>query len=296
VDQSDAVAVTVAADAGNTSAADLVADLNAALNATSVAGHAYLGSGGLGFSSLGQAVQAILNNGQIELVTQSSKLAAADPRQRPRHRHHRAGLHARPVRQHQRRLCLSAGRQCCRKLFGGRPRPGRQHAGQPRHRRPGHLGMLDLSFTGLLADYGGSMAFSLRNGLTGAAHDRISLNALYDSAASQTALLGLGSDLTTSSSVSATAAPFQSNGQLLRDVGLSVTVGTTVLDVVVTRPRPATTAPSTTSPPTWTRRFTRPSSASRAPTPTLPTASSASPTSAPSPGCVCSASPHPPPP
>lgn len=97
------------------------------------------------------------------------------------------------------------------------------------------LGMLDLSFTKLKTDYGGSMAFSLRNGLAGAAHDRISLNDLYDSAASQTALLGLGGDLTTSSDVSATAAPFQSNGRLLRDVGSSVTVGTSVLDVVVTK-------------------------------------------------------------
>ncbi|GEC95377.1 hypothetical protein ZRA01_14500 [Zoogloea ramigera] len=236
VDQSDAVAVTVAADAGNTSAADLVADLNAALNATSVAGHAYLGSGGLGFSSLGQAVQAILNNGQIELVTQSSKLASLQ--------------------------ILVSGRDTATTELGFTPGQFASTNGAyvflqdasvaasysaVVHGQAGStpaslatagqatLGMLDLSFTGLLADYGGSMAFSLRNGLTGAAHDRISLNALYDSAASQTALLGLGSDLTTSSSVSATAAPFQSNGQLLRDVGLSVTVGTTVLDVVVTQ-------------------------------------------------------------
>jgi VCBS repeat-containing protein len=236
VDQSDAISVTVPADASNTSLANLVADINAAFNGISVSSHAYLGSAGLGFAKLGDVVQAIVNNGQIELVTQSSKVASLQ--------------------------ILISGRDTATTELGFTPGQFATTNGAYVflqdasvaasysaivHGQVGStpatlasagqatLGMLDLSFTRLKTDYGGSMAFSLRNGLSGAAHDRISLNDLYDSAASQTALLGLGGDLTTSSDVSATAAPFQSNGRLLRDVGLSVTVGTTVLDVVVTK-------------------------------------------------------------
>ena len=236
VDQSAAISVTVPADASNTSAANLVADINTALNGISVAGHAYLGTAGLGFAKLGDVVQAILNNGQIELVTQSSKVASLQ--------------------------ILISGRDTATTELGFTPGQFATTNGAYVflqdasvaasysaivHGQVGStpatlasagqatLGMLDLRFTRLKTDYGGSMAFSLRNGLAGAAHDRISLNDLYDSAASQTALLGLGGDLTTASDVSATAAPFQSNGRLLRDVGLSVTVGTSVLDVVVSK-------------------------------------------------------------
>ena len=236
VDQSAAISVTVPADASNTSLANLVSDINTAFNGISVSGHAYLGTAGLGFAKLGDVVQAIVNNGQIELVTQSSKVASLQ--------------------------ILISGRDTATTELGFTPGQFATTNGAYVflqdasvaasysaivHGQVGStpatlatagqatLGMLDLSFTKLKTDYGGSMAFSLRNGLAGAAHDRISLNDLYDSAASQTALLGLGGDLTTSSDVSATAAPFQSNGRLLRDVGLSVTVGTTVLDVVVSK-------------------------------------------------------------
>ncbi|MDD3325951.1 MAG: DUF4347 domain-containing protein [Zoogloea sp.] len=236
VDQSAPIAVTVPADSGNASVADLVADINAALDATPVAGHAYLGSGGLGFSSLGEAVQAIVNNGQIELVTQSARLASLQILVSGRDTAttelgFTPGQFATTNGAYVFLQDASVAASYSAQVHGqaGSTPASLATAGQAT------LGMLDLSFTGLKADYGGSVAFSLRNGLTGAAHDRISLNALYDSAASQTALLGLGSDLTTSTSVSATAAPFQSNGQLLRDVGLSVTVGTRVLEVVVSK-------------------------------------------------------------
>ena len=236
LDQSAAVSVTVPVDSGNTTIADLVADINTALKGISVSSHAYLGSSGLGFSKLGDAVLAIVRDGQIELVTQSAKLASLQ--------------------------ILINGRDTASTELGFTPGQFASTSGAYVFLQDASvaadysavvngqvgttpatlttagkatLGMLDLSFSGLKADYSGSMAFSFRNGLTGALHDRISLNDLFDSAATQTALLGMGSNLSTSDTTSATSAPFQSNGQLLRDVGLSVTVGNTVLDVVVTK-------------------------------------------------------------
>lgn len=246
IDQSTAVAFTIPADATNTSAADLVADINAVFNGTSVAGHAYLGTGagGKGFSNMGQVVQAILRDGQIELVTQSAKVATMqilisgkDPATTelgftPGQIATSSGVYV-----FLKDVSLSGNYSAIVNGQSGATPATLASAGAAT------LGMLDLTFGKLWADYEGSMSFSLRNGIDGVAGERISLNDLYDSAASQMALLGLGSKLTTSSTVSATGTPYQSNGQLLRDVGLSVTVGNTVFDVVVTR---AATASNTT--------------------------------------------------
>ncbi|MBF0095974.1 MAG: DUF4347 domain-containing protein, partial [Magnetococcales bacterium] len=236
VDQSAAIAVTLsqAATSNNTKTDDLISDLNAALSAISVSAHAYLGSAGKGFSNLGQVVQAILRNGQIELVTQSAKIASlqleisgADPATKE--------LGFTPGQ-----FATTSGAYVFVKdvTLGGNYSAvvhGQSGANAATLSTPGQatLGMLDLTFEKILADYNGSLKFNLRNGLNGAAHDAISLNELFDSASSQDTLLGLGGTLSTSDSVSSSSAPFQSNGQLLRDVGLSVTVGTTLLDVVV---------------------------------------------------------------
>ena len=240
LDQSAAVSVTVtsASTSANTTASHLIADINTALNAVSVASHAYLGTGGggLGFSNLGQAVQATLRNGQIELVTQSAKIASlqmlisgSDPATRQ--------LGFTPGQ-----FATTSGAYVFMKdvTLGG-------NYSAVVHGQSGvtpatlasadaaSIGMLDLTFDELLADYQGSFSFDLRNGVSGAAGERISLNDLFDSASSQGTLLGVSSPLSTTSAVSAALAPFQSNGQLMRDVGLSVTVGTTMLDVVVTK-------------------------------------------------------------
>ncbi|MDO8787802.1 MAG: DUF4347 domain-containing protein, partial [Sulfuritalea sp.] len=240
VDQSVAIAVTItsASTSTNMTTADLISDINTALNGLSISSHAYLGTGagGKGFSNLGQVIQASLRNGQIELVTQSAKIASLQ-------------------------MDISGSDTATRELgftpgqfstttgayvflqdvtLGGNYSAvihGQVGATAATLATPGQatLGMLDLTFDELAADYQGSLSFDLRNGLAGAAHDRISLNDLFDSASAQDGLLGLGGALSTSDTVSSPNAPYQSNGRLLRDVGLSVTVGSAVLDVVVTK-------------------------------------------------------------
>jgi len=249
VDQSNAIAVTVARDAANTTTADLIADINTALNNLSVSGHAYLGTGagGKGFSNLGQVIQASLRNGQIELVTQSAKIASlqiqvdgADPA--TRELGFTPGQFATTTGAYVFLQDVTLGGNYSAVIHGqvGSVAATLATPGQAT------LGMLDLTFGKLATDYQGSMSFNLRNGLAGAAHDRISLNDLFDSASAQGGLLGLGSTLATSGTISSPNAPYQSNGQLLRDVGLTVTVGSTVLDVVVKKSATDGTASSTT--------------------------------------------------
>ncbi|MBF0348338.1 MAG: DUF4347 domain-containing protein, partial [Magnetococcales bacterium] len=235
VDQTSPVTVTVAADAGNTKTSDLVDDLNTAFAATSVAGHSYLGSS-RGFANLGEVVKAILRNGQIEIATLTSKIASlqmvidgTDPAT--------TELGFTPGQ-----FANTTGAYVFLQnpTIGGNYSAvvhGQNGATPATLATPGRatLGMLDLTFGTLGADYQGSMTFDLRNGLAGVAGDRISLNALFDSASSQESLLGMGGSLQTSGSVSATGVPFQSNGELLRDVGLKVTVGSLDLDVMVAR-------------------------------------------------------------
>ncbi|MBF0461091.1 MAG: DUF4347 domain-containing protein, partial [Magnetococcales bacterium] len=237
-DQTDAVTVTVAPDTSNSQTGDLIADLNAAFAATSVASHTYLGTGagGLGFTNLGQVVHAILNNSQIEIVTLSPRLASAQILI--------AGNNAATTE-----LGFTPGQFATTSgayVFLIDPVLGGQYSAVVHGQSgttpatlttPGEatLGMLNLTFNNLWTDYQGSMSFALKNGLAGQTGDHISLNALFDSASSQESLLGMGGALQTSDTVSATAAPYQSNGQLLRDVGLEVTVGSLNLDVVVLR-------------------------------------------------------------
>ncbi|MEI6732756.1 MAG: DUF4347 domain-containing protein [Comamonadaceae bacterium] len=238
VDQSAAIAVTVssAATGGNATTAELISDINAALNSLSVANHAYLGTGagGMGFTNLGQVIQASLRNGQIELVTQSAKIASlqiqidgADPATRVLG--FTPGQFATTGGAYVFLQDVTLGGNYSAVVHGqvGATPATLAAAGQAT------LGMLDITFGKLGADYQGSFSFNLRNGLTGALHDRVGLNELFDSASAQDGLLGLGGALSTSDTVSSPNAPYQSNGQLLRDVGLSVTVGSAVLDVVV---------------------------------------------------------------
>ena len=236
VDQSAAITVTVSNDSGNATTADLISDINVALNSLSVVNHAYLGTGtgGMGFTNLGQVIQASLRNGQIELVTQSAKVASlqlqidgADPATlvlgfTP-------GQFATTGGAYVFLQDVTLGGNYSAIVHGqiGATPATLAANGQAT------LGMLDITFGKLGADYQGSFSFNLRNGLTGALHDRVGLNELFDSASAQDGLLGLGGALSTGDTVSSPNAPYQSNGQLLRDVGLSVTVGSAVLDVTV---------------------------------------------------------------
>ncbi len=232
VDQSSAIAVTItnASTSTNATTSDLILDINAALNGTAV--NAYLS--GKGFTNLGQVIQATLRNGQIELVTQSAKIASfqmqidgADTA--TRELGFTPGQFATTSGAYVFLKDVSLGGNYSAVIHGqSGVTPGTlATAGQAT------LGMLDITFGKLATDYQGSLSFDLKNGLTGALHDRISLNDLFDSASSQDSLLGLGGTLSTSDTVSSPNVPYQSNGQLLRDVGLSVTVGSAVLEVVV---------------------------------------------------------------
>ncbi|WP_130469897.1 VCBS domain-containing protein [Candidatus Magnetaquicoccus inordinatus] len=257
VDQSEAIDLVLnqATTDNNSSIDDLINDLNALFAATSLSGHAYLGSAGKGFSNLGQVIQASLRNGQIELVTQSAKIASlqmqisgSDPATKelgftPGQFATTTGAYV-----FLQDFSLDGGATYQKIILGGNFSAvihGQSGSTPATLGSPGSatLGMLDLTFDTLSTNYNGSLQFNLRNGLNGAAHDIISLNDLFDSAAAQTSLLGLGGKVTTNDTLSSPNAPFQSNGQLLRDVGLSVTVGTTALDVTVRKA--ATTSNST---------------------------------------------------
>ncbi|MBF0400046.1 MAG: DUF4347 domain-containing protein [Magnetococcales bacterium] len=235
-DQTDGVTVTVAPDASNTQTSDLVDDLNAAFAATSVASHAYLGSGGMGFANLGEVVKAILRNKQIEIVTLSAGLASlqiqidgVDPAMTELG--FTPGQHANTSGAYVFLQDAVIGGSYSAVIHG----QSGATPGTLASPAQATLGMLNLTADRLWTDLQGSMQLELRNGLAGVAGDRISLNALFDSVSSQESLLGLGGALQTSNTVSATSVPYLSNGQLLRDVGLLVTVGSIHLDVTVLR-------------------------------------------------------------
>ncbi|MBF0415872.1 MAG: DUF4347 domain-containing protein, partial [Magnetococcales bacterium] len=230
------ISVTINPNVANTKPSDFATDLNTAFQGISVAGDAYLGTGGKGFSLLSDVVQAIYRNGQLEIVTLSPKISTLqiliDGNSKAM-----TELGFTPGQ-----YAKTSGAYVFLQdaiLGGGYSGVihGQNGATPATLAAPGQatMGMLDLTFTTLGADYQGSLTFNLRNGLNGAAHDRVSLNALFDSATSQEALLGIGGSMQTSTTTSATSVPYQSNGQLLRDVGLAVTVGSLPLDVVVTR-------------------------------------------------------------
>ncbi|MBF0184830.1 MAG: DUF4347 domain-containing protein [Magnetococcales bacterium] len=249
VDQSDAISLVLskASTTNNTSLDDLISDLNTLFNNTNIAAHSYLGTAGKGFSNLGQVVQAILRNGQIELVTQSAKVASLllqitgnDPTTKelgftPGQFATTTGAYV-----FLKDFSLDGGATYQKVTLGGSYSAvihGQSGSTAANLVIPGEatLGMLDLTFNKLSADYSGSLTFNLRNGFHGDAHDAISLNDLFDSASQQGTLLGLGGKLSTEESISSPNAPFQSNGQLMRDVGLSVTVGSSVLEVTVAK-------------------------------------------------------------
>lgn len=234
LDYSAPVAITVARDPSNTTLQDLVADFNAALAATSVAGHAYLGSGGKGFSNLGQLLQVVLNNGQLEIVTLSRSVA---------HLQLLVSGNSSAATE----LGLGNGQWARTKgaeLFLQNVEIGGRYKAEV-HGQNGNLpatldqpgqakyGLLDLKFNELRTEYEGSMRFTLRASPTAAADARVSLNTLWDAVSSQDAQLGLGGPISTEGSQEATGTPVQANGRLLRDVGLRVNVGSLQLDLVL---------------------------------------------------------------
>ncbi|HAT51546.1 MAG TPA: hypothetical protein DCS88_14625, partial [Alphaproteobacteria bacterium] len=178
IDQSDAVTITLASDAGNANTNDLVNDLNAAFAATSITGHSYLGTGagGKGFSTLSDAVKAILRNNQIEIVTLSPKLASlqvmVDGRDPATNElGFTPGQFANTTGAYVFLIDPVLGGQYSAVVHGqvGATPATLATLGQAT------LGMLNLTFANLGADYQGSLRFDLRNGLAGVAGERISL-------------------------------------------------------------------------------------------------------------------------
>ncbi|MBY0234182.1 MAG: hypothetical protein K2W93_04305, partial [Burkholderiaceae bacterium] len=236
-DQSGPVSVTVLRDSGNATLKDLLDDINASLAQTDVSSHVYLGAGGKGFSNLGQFVRAALVNNQIELISTSRSIASlqirasgADPA--TTELGFTPGQFARTGGAEVFLQNASLGGQYSAVVHGqvGNNAAVLDQAGRAR------LGLLDLTFGALKADYQGSLSFQLRNGVNGQPADRISLNSLFDAVAAQDIQLGLGSSLSsndTSAGLAATLTPASADGRLLRDVGLQVTIGALRLDVVV---------------------------------------------------------------
>ncbi|QPF74848.1 DUF4347 domain-containing protein [Roseateles sp. DAIF2] len=234
LDHSAPITLTVARDSSNTSLQDLVADFNAALAVTSVAGHAYLGAGGKGFANLGQLLQVVLNNGQLEIITLSRSVANLQ-------------LFVSGNSSAATELGFVNGQWARTKgaeLFlqnveiGGRYKAevhGQNGALPATLAQPGQAkyGLLDLKFNELRTEYEGSLRFTLRAGPNAAPDARVSLNTLWDAVSSQDAQLGLGGPISTEASQEATGTPVQANGRLLRDIGLRVHVGSLQLDLVL---------------------------------------------------------------
>lgn len=234
VDGTQAVSVTVtaAATSGNTSVADLLVDINNALSAVSVSGHSYLGSAGLGFANLGQVVQMYqASNGQLQLITLTPKVGSLQVQ---------VASEADSATQELGFQTGQKSRTSGADVFLQNVTLGGDWSGQVHDqtqstdttlKAPGAVstGMLDLNFNQLSADYQGSLRFELRHDAsqnTTQNNDvRLSLNTdLFNAVTSQVAQLGMGGDLNTTTDDVLTSTPVQSNGRLLRDLGLAVTV------------------------------------------------------------------------
>lgn len=250
VDDSTSVSVTVTSGntSGNGSVTDLLADINDALDAMLVGGHSYLGSGGLDFHDLGDIAHVYLSNGSLQFITLTPKVGslkigvASETNTATTVLGFTDGQKAR----------TSGADVFLQNVTLGGDWSASVHdqtvSNSTTLLAPGSVstGLLDLTFNQLGADYQGSYRFELRHNATETTATntgRLSLNTdLFDAVSAQTSQLGMGGPLSTKSNQAVTGDPVQSNGQLLRDVGLKVTIagaGTAgadlVLDVIVTQ-------------------------------------------------------------
>ena len=255
IDDSDAVAVTVAKDTSNASIADLIADINTALNNASVAANSYLT--GLGFSDLGDIAQVYLGDGnKLQLVTSTPKVGSLeilikDTVSGKKTENNTAATELGFKSGQKSRT--SGTESFLQNVTLGGDWSATVHdqttSADTTLSSPGEvtIGMLDLTFNKLAVDYQGSYRFELRQNSTQTTTTnndvRLSLNdVLWDAVSGQVAQLGMGGPLSTKSDQSVSGVPVQSNGQLLRDVGLTVTIdgantdgSDLVLDVTVTK-------------------------------------------------------------
>ena len=257
-----AVTVTKASTADNSSIADLIIDINAALDATSVAGNGYLSSV-LGFSNLGQIVHAYPVAGvagKLQLITLTDKVGslevfvASEADTAVTNLGFESGQKAR----------TSGAAVFLQNVTLGGDWSATVHdqtaSVDTTLAESGsvEIGMLDLTFNQLDTNYQGSYRFELRKDATQNTttndDQRLSLHYdLFPAVTAQTGQLGMTGVLATNSSQAVEREAVQSNGRLLRDLGLSVTiagagaagVGTApaadlVLDVTVTKASTAT--------------------------------------------------------
>ncbi|MFZ4550972.1 MAG: VCBS domain-containing protein [Aquabacterium sp.] len=244
-----AVIVRQSDTTSNTSVADLIADINAAFQSISVAGDAYLGSAGLGFSTLDQIVKVYpSSNGQLQLLTLTPKVGALEVRIPNELNTSFTELGF----QNGQKTRTSGAEVFLQNVTLGGDWSATVHdqtaAAGTTLLNPGTVGtgMLDLTFDKLGTDYQGSYRFELRNDLadTTSSNDdkRLSLNSdLFDAVTSQMSQLGMGGAVSTKSDQVVSGTIVQDNGRLLRDVGLTVTLAglgaggaDLVLDITIT--------------------------------------------------------------
>ena len=261
IDATTAVSLTVTAASTitNTSRIDLLADINDALAAFSISAHTYLGTGadGLGFSDLADVIQAYMTaEGRLQFITVTPKVGnlSIAVTSETNSAYTQLGLiNGQDARTSGadvflQNVTLGGDWSAVVQDQTSNPATTLAQAGSA------SIGMLDINFDTLSTDYQGSVRFELRKDSTQTTSSnndvRLSLNNdLFNAVSGQTAQLGMGGDISTSSSSVVSGEPVLSNGQLLRDIGLTVIIegagvdgADLTLDVVVTKASTSTNA------------------------------------------------------
>jgi len=247
------VTVTQASTADNTSVADLIADINDALSDTDISAHAYLGTAGLGYTSLAECVSvsslpvsATSAEEQLIFNVTGNKVARFSVTLP-----YGGNIAGRELGITSGATAQTAGAGVfLQNVVVSGSYTGEIH-GQDNSASSESgtaiIGMLDLVFAQVATDaehYKGSYTYTLRNGVDDTnADQRISLVDLTASILSQTSQLGMYGDVSTRSELTLSGDPVYQNGQILRDVGLRVVLGSAggsgvlgeevVLDVVL---------------------------------------------------------------
>lgn len=260
------VTVTAASTSTNANRDDLIADINAKLLATSVAGNSYLGTGGMGYSNLSQLVEAQLTVTRdsmtdpmvsLGFITKNFKVASMEIRSAgdTNSASTELGLtHSQSSQTRGAEVYLQDAKvsgKWSTKMYD--PTPTNLTDNNLKYEGSASLGMLSLDFGSIQLDSAGAFSFELRDTptLTTVTNDnrRMVLNDLFDKVQMQSTQLGLGSEQTVTNKDITLVLPVVDNGKLTSDVALSIVIGEgskvpMALDVVV---RKSATADNTLS-------------------------------------------------
>lgn len=229
------VAVSQASTTTNTDVADLISDITAALSATDISAHAYLGLAGLGYSQLSECIEV-----------SSLKISATSPEERLVFEVNGNKIARFTINlpdeanQGARELGITSGTMTQTSgaaIFLQNAVLSGSYTGEihgqsvapPTESGTAIIGMLDLDFDQVSTDadnYKGSYRYTLRNGVDDVnADQRVLLADLSASTLSQTAQIGMYNDISTNTELTLSGDPIYQNGKILRDVGLQIVFG-----------------------------------------------------------------------